>query len=85
MEYYVHIDTVEQDGEDYNHLFHMQIRGEEYLVSATSRVQLGLPGMRVWLTWRGMECDLVHTVEQVGQTFISGQVRLCTVEGAVAL
>ena len=82
-EYYVYIDVVEKDGDDYNHLLHTQIHGEEYLISGTSRVQLGLPGTKVWLTWPRMECDLVHTVEQVGQRVVAGQVRLCTIDGEI--
>lgn len=82
-EYYVQVDTVEQDGDDYNHLFHMQYHGSEYLISGTARVPLGLPGMKVWLTWPRMTCDVVHTVEQVGQRFVAGQVRLCSIDGEI--
>ena len=77
-EYYVQVDIVEQDGQAYNHLLRLQIKGKEYLISATTRQPLGSAGGRVWVTWRDLDCDTVHTVEQVGTRLVTGQVKLCT-------
>lgn len=82
MEYYVHIEAVEQDGQAVNHLLRLQIRGKEYLISATTRHPLGTAGGRVWVTWRDLDCDTVHTVEQVGAKVVAGQVKLCTATDA---
>lgn len=78
MEHYVYIDTVEQDGSEYNHLLRMIVRGQEYLVSATAPTALGQGGDRIWVVWSALECHKVTTVEQAGDRFVSGQVFLCT-------
>lgn len=80
-EYYVYIDTVEQDEQAVNHLLRMQVKGKEYLISATTRSPLGTAGGRVWVTWRDLDCDTVHTLEQSGARLISGQVKICTAFG----
>lgn len=77
-EYYVYVDTVEQDGPAYNHLLRMVVRGKEYLISATTRKPLGNNGDRIWVTWRDLDCELVHTLEQASSRIITGQVQLCT-------
>lgn len=77
-EYYVYVDTVEQDGSAYNHLLRMQVKGKEYLISAVTRQPLGTAGGRAWVTWRDLDCDTVHTLEQSGARLISGQVKVCT-------
>jgi hypothetical protein len=78
MEYYVTIDTAEEDGSEWNHLLKMVVRGKEYLISATAPTQLGHAGDRIWVTWSRLECDNVTTIEQVGDRFVSGKVNLCT-------
>jgi len=77
-EYYVYIDTVEQDGQAVNHLLRLVVKGKEYLISATTRSPLGTAGGRVWVTWRDLDCDTVHTLEQSGARIVTGQVKLCT-------
>jgi hypothetical protein len=81
MEYYVQVDTIEQDGSAYNHLLRMVVKGKEYLISATTRHPLGSPGGRVWVTWRDLDCDTVHTLEQGGARIVTGQIKLCTAYG----
>lgn len=78
MEYYVYIDTVEQDGQAVNHLLRLMVKGKEYLISAVTKKPLGSNGDRVWVTWRDLDCDTVHTLEQSGARIIIGQVKLCT-------
>lgn len=77
-EYYVYVDTVEQDGFAYNHLLRLMVKGKEYLISAVTRSPLGTAGGRVWVTWRDLDCDTVHTLEQSGARIVTGQVKLCT-------
>jgi len=77
-EYYVYVDTVEQDGFAYNHLLRLMVKGKEYLISAVTRSPLGTAGGRVWVTWRDLDCDTVHTLEQTGTRIVTGQVKLCT-------
>lgn len=81
-EYYVYIDTVEQDGSAYNHLLRMVVKGKEYLISATTRHPLGPPEGKIWVTWHDLDCDTVHTIEQVGARVMAGQVKLCTATDA---
>ena len=77
-EYYVYIDTVEQDGLAYNHLLRLMVKGKEYLISAVTKKPLGSNGDRTWVTWRDLDCDTVHTLEQAGARIVTGQVKLCT-------
>jgi hypothetical protein len=77
-EYYVTVDTVEQDGLEWNHLLRLVIRGQEYLISATAPTALGQEGNRLWLTWSELECNKVTTIEAVGDMFVTGQLFLCT-------
>lgn len=77
-EYCVYIDTVEGDGDSYNHLLRMQYHGKEYYISATTDQPIGTEGSRLWVTWSRLECTLVPTVEQAGITFVKGKVNLCT-------
>jgi len=77
-EYYVTVDTVEQDGSEYNHLLRMIVRGQEYLVSATTPTALGRGGDRLWLTWSELECHKVTTIEEAPGKFVTGRVKLCT-------
>lgn len=77
-EYYVKIEASEQDQQEWNQLLHLQIRGKEYLVSATTGRALGKVGDRLWVTFGSLECETVSTVEQAGSRLISGKVQLCT-------
>lgn len=78
MEYYVYIDTVEEDGAEWNHLLRMNIRGKEYLISATTPSALGQGGSRLWVAWSALECHKVTTLEQAGDRLVTGKVSLCT-------
>lgn len=82
MEYYVYVDTIEQDGQAVNHLLRLVVKGKEYLISATTRSSLGAAGSRTWVTWRDLDCDTVHTLEQAGARIVTGQVKLCTATDA---
>ncbi len=78
MEYYVYIDTAEQDGSEWNHLLRLVVKGKEYLISATTPLVLGQVGSRLWVTWSELECHKVTTVEEVPGRFVTGKVNLCT-------
>jgi hypothetical protein len=78
MEYYVYIDTAEQDGSEWNHLLRLVVKGKEYLISATAPSALGQGGDRRWVTWSELECHKVTTVEEVPGRFVTGKVNLCT-------
>jgi hypothetical protein len=78
MEYYVTIDTVEEDGPEWNHLLKMVVRGKEYLISATASSALGQKGSRLWVVWSALECDKVITMEEAPGQFVTGQIFLCT-------
>jgi len=77
-EQYVTVDTVEQDGQEYNHLLRLVVHGREYLISATTPSALGQEGSRVWVTWSELECHKVTTVEEAPGRFVPGSAFLCT-------
>ncbi len=77
-EYYVKIDAVEEDGKEYNHLFHMVYHGKEYFIAWSGDSKIGQEGEKVWLSWSKLECDTVHTVESINGNLVSGTVRLCS-------
>ena len=77
-EYYVTIDTAEEDGTEWNHLLRLVVRGKEYLISATTPSALGREGDRVWLKWSRLECDNVTTIEENRGVFFTGKVKICT-------
>lgn len=80
-EYYVIVDTVEQDGHEWNHLLTMVVKGQEYLVSATTDHRLGGEGSRLWVSWSELSCHTITTIEDINGRIVSGSVNLCTAYG----
>lgn len=77
-EYYVTIDTVEEDGMEWNSLLRLVVAGKEYLISAVTVEKLGKPNDRLWVEWSKLECDTVSTIEENRGVFFVGKVKLCT-------
>lgn len=77
-EYYVTVDTVEEDGTEWNHLLKMVLHGKEYLISTTTTAPLGQVGTHLWVRWTRLVCDNVTTLEQRHGYLVSGRVKLCT-------